>query len=112
MKIRCQCGAVYQVPESAGGKQVRCKNCDAQFVCPFPAVPFRSKNSASQTAAQGGPRRKKRPARARTRNEQEDAILKSYMSEEKSLEQRMNERRADSIEQDRVSNSFWYIFRG
>lgn len=45
-------------------------------------------------------------------DQQNDAILKKYMSEEKSLEERMRDRRTNSIEEDRVSNSMSFIIVG
>jgi hypothetical protein len=116
MKIRCECGAIYNVPETTCGKNVQCKKCDTTFVCPTPPpklnlsssgqnVPgtfVRSPYAKSNLASQ--------PATAQ--QQQEEAILKKYMSEEKSLEDRMRERREGSIEEDRVSNSVSFIFVG
>lgn len=33
VKTKCNCGQIYNVPESAIGKQVKCRACQTQFVC-------------------------------------------------------------------------------
>ena len=117
MKIRCQCGAIYNVPESTGGKNVKCKKCANTFVCPTP--PPKPNIGAATGAASAAPKQKvpgtfasnpyARSKSAQRTNQQEEEILKKFMSEEKSLEERMRDRREDSIEEDRTSNSMSYI---
>jgi len=117
MKIRCQCGAIYNVPETTAGKNVKCKKCGVTFVCPTPP-PKPNFGAATETAPKQNvpgtfatsPNARSKTAQ-RTDSEQ-DAILKKYMSEEKSLEDRMRERRESSIEEDRTANSIGYIFVG
>lgn len=120
MKIRCQCGAIYNVPESTGGKNVKCKKCANTFVCPTP--PPKPNIGAATGAASAAPKQKvpgtfasnpyARSKSAQRTNQQEEEILKKFMSEEKSLEERMRDRREDSIEEDRTSNSMSYILVG
>lgn len=112
MKIRCQCGAIYDVPESTCGKSVQCTKCDNTFVCPTP--PPKPNLGLVQKNVPGtfvkSPYARSKTAQAPPQDQ--DAILKSYMSEEKSLEDRMRERREGSIEEDRTSNSIRFIFVG
>ncbi len=123
MKIRCECGAIYNVPESTAGKDVQCKKCNTTFVCPTPP-PKLNLDAAKRKAAAGkkdlpgtfahSPYAKSKTASLppSARQQQEEAVLKKYMSEEKSLEDRMRDRRESSIEEDRVSNGFRYIVIG
>jgi hypothetical protein len=116
MKIRCECGAIYNVSESTCGKNVQCKKCDTTFVCPTPP-PKLSLNPSGQNVPGTfvrSPYAKSSLASqpATVQQQQEEAILKKFMSEEKSLEDRMRERREGSIEEDRVSNSVNFIIIG
>jgi hypothetical protein len=36
--LRCSCGQNLQIPESAAGARVRCKNCQAVLTVPSPAI--------------------------------------------------------------------------
>ncbi len=116
MKIRCECGAIYNVPESTCGKNVQCKKCGTTFVCPTPP-PKVSFNAGVKTETQNVPGTFASSPYARSKSKQappedQDAILKKYMSEEKSLEDRLRERRENSIETDRTSNSISFIIVG
>lgn len=117
MKIRCQCGAIYNVPESTCGKNVKCKKCANTFVCPTPPPKPNIGKAVGEAPTQKVPgtfasNPYARSKSAQRTNQQEEAILKKFMSEDKSLEERMRDRRADSIEEDRVSNSFSFIIVG
>ncbi|QEG23311.1 hypothetical protein [Mariniblastus fucicola] len=110
MKIRCECGAVYNVPEATGGKNVRCKQCDTMFVCPTPPPrPTSSGKKVPGTFARSAGAKSKSSQRT---SAEEDAILRKFMSEESSLEDRMRDRRLNSIEEDRTSNSIRFIVVG
>ncbi len=116
MKIRCECGAIYNVPESTCGKNVQCKNCDTTFVCPTPPpkpkINLENENVPGTFARSPNARSVVASLPATIQQQQEKAILKKFMSEEKSLEDRMRERRENSIEQNRISNSLHLIIVG
>jgi len=119
MKIRCQCGAIYNVPETTGGKKVTCKKCQTTFLCPTPPPKPATFGAADQSQNVPGTfvsspyaRSKRATQPAAGRQQSEDAILKKYMSEDKSLEERMADRRQDSIDEDRTSNSLKFIIVG
>lgn len=116
MKIRCQCGAIYIVPETTCGKNVKCKKCGTTFLCPTPPRKLNA-SAAAPAANQNVPGTFVTSPYAKSKTAQrsdaeQDAILKKYMSEESSLEDRMRDRRADSIEQDRTSNAVSYLIVG
>lgn len=109
MKIQCQCGAVYDVPESAGGKEVHCKKCGTKFVCPASPAdsPLDVVDQPLPATFGGSPNagKKRVPLPPSTRRKREDAILKKHMSVRSIRQERKRERRATAIEQDRAPNS-------
>ena len=113
MKIRCQCGAIYIVPETTCGKNVKCKKCKTTFLCPTP--PRKLNTTAATNHNVPGTFATSPNAKSKTAQRsdaEQDAILRKYMSEEHSLEDRMRQRRTSSIEEDRVSNAVSYIIFG
>lgn len=111
MKIQCQCGAKYEVPDSTASRQFRCKKC-AQVITVSPV--------ASAAAASGSPAK---PTVSTTtvpnaeelkRRAREDAILARFTSQPRqpTLEDRIAQRHRDSIESNRFSNSVKYNLIG
>lgn len=112
MKIRCECGAIYNVPETTCGKNVECKRCSTTFVCPTPP-PKPDFGLADRNVPGTFVRSRNAKGKSEQRTDaQEGAILKKFMSEEKSLEDRMRERRENSIEEDRTANAVRYMIVG
>jgi predicted Zn finger-like uncharacterized protein len=65
-KIGCPaCGTQYTVPESAGGKRVRCKKCNEAFVVALPSVPPErepAEHAFAFTSGPAAPKAKKKPS--------------------------------------------------
>ena len=91
MKVKCHCGAVYQVPPQFHGKQVRCKKCSGSFLVPsgsssVATAPAQAANrmraTAASTRAAARPAPRKKTA-AQLKREKEDALLAKYSGNRK-----------------------------
>ncbi len=98
MKVRCSCGATYNVPENYAGRKVKCKRSKESFI---------AGGGAGQPATGPRKRKKKQPSKS----EREDALLKKY-STGSNLEERMAQRQRDTIESERTSNGILFILKG
>ena len=111
MKVNCKCGAAYNVKFQLIGKKVKCKKCGQGFVVPAP-------NSAGLVPATDSkrPAQKKDMSAAKEKAAREKALLDKMIDPEakqkKTLEERIRERRADSVEQMRVSHGINGIVLG
>ena len=137
MKIRCRCGAIYQIKEEHAGKKMKCRKCEHQFIVPAnqlsqAAQQQRSNPKQPQPLSSGSnywlktgegsapeqQRRRPRPKtpaapkqRPVTKAEKDDALLKHYSSGS-SLEERVVKRRKERIENGRISNGILFILKG
>ena len=82
MKVRCSCGATYNVPENFAGRKVKCKRCKESFVV----------GGAGQPVTRPAKRKKKQLSKA----EREDALLKKFSSGS-NIEERMAQRARDTL---------------
>ncbi len=98
MKVRCSCGATYNVPENYAGRKVKCKRCKESFI---------AGGGAGRPATRPVKRKKKQLSKA----EREDALLNKF-STGSNLEERMAQRQRDTIESDRTSNGITFILKG
>lgn len=98
MKVRCSCGATYNVPENYAGRKVKCKKCNESFIA----------GGGSGQPVTRPVKRKKKPL---SKAEREEALLNKFSSGS-SLEERMDQRARDTIESERTSNGLSYIAVG
>ena len=98
MKVRCPCGATYNVPENHAGRKVKYKRCKESFI---------AGGGAGQPVTRPVKRKKKQLSKA----EREDALLNKF-SNGSNIEERMAQRHRDTIESDRTSNGITFILKG
>ena len=118
MKLKCGCGAVYQVRPELAGKKLKCRKCQTVFLVPESQG---SKAGRPKPApAQGGhwaplnrsqtttkPEVKTRPKKksSSTKADREAALLAQYSGNgQKTLDERMAERQRETMEDNRLTN--------
>ena len=142
MKIKCRCGAIYQIRPEHAGKRMKCRKCSHQFAVPSQRPATSQENLESSTSQSGMPAapgaasywvkpgevappqqrgRKSNQNKSKQKltrptgkqtKAQKDEALLQHYSSGSSLEERMAQRRRERIEDGRISNGFTLIFYG
>ena len=131
VRIKCGCGAVYQIKSEYAGKTLKCRACKKVFRVPaqpsspnpqpqtqsasnywvkpgLGQVPNQQKSNSNKRQQ---PPRKSSPQKPSTKAQREQALL-GQLTSGSDLQQRMKERQRSTIEEDRVSNGISYIIYG
>ena len=116
MKVKCKCGAIYELAAKFAGKSLKCKTCGAGFRIPDSNQTNHSTGTAP--ANTGTPVKRIRPRKtpAQIKREKEDALLAKYDKSAKSkgvsTEDFIADNFRDSFESKRHDNAVYSIAYG
>lgn len=119
MKVKCNCGAIYQLSEKFSGKKVKCKKCASSFRVPDLWQQSNSDPLLAVDASNIGIPIQSKPLKksaAQLKREREDALIakheKSSKAKGKSTEDFIADNFRDALESKRHDKAVYAIFYG